>query len=196
MVNSGTYAGISTTKGTYGGSDASDPAYNFWSASGVNVLYNAMTWAADSDEIVSKAIVSVMFGNEVTQEDMLDLFVLRQTSYLAFLKLLRTKERFFADSTKLKALGFGANRNIALSYDGVDVTWSAGVPATDSDEKTVHGYGWNFDYIELCWLGGQLFDSMSVYDEKQHAQLFSLIGGGNMKFKSPRHQVKLAEWPT
>jgi hypothetical protein len=196
MVNNGTYAGITTTKGAYGGSSAADPQYDFFSAVGVNCVYDpgsAISWASNADEILSKAILSVLYGN--TNEDMLDLFTLTKSSYLAFLELMREKERYMADNTNLKRLGFGAGKNIAVNHDGVDVTWTAGVPTEDSEGKTVHGYGWNFDFAELCWLGSDLFEGMSDYDKDQHAYRFSLIGGGNLKFKSPRHFVKLAEWP-
>lgn len=192
-VNDGTYASIDTTKGAYE-VDSTEPAYDFWSPVLVNCVYNpgtgARTWAADCEKTLRDGIYAAIKG----PSDMLDLIMLNRTSYQDLLAKLAARELFMNDNTKLKSLGFASGRQVALNFDGVDVSWSDAVPTEDGDGNPVRGYGWNFNAVSLEMLPSKLFETDTYYDQFSHAYQFSLLTSGNLKFKSPRKFVKFGEW--
>ena len=191
---SGTYAGIQTDLGVYGGGQEStagwpngvaDPEYDFWSPLIVN--YNSTsfggatsTWAAQADEAMRFAIIHAQ--RNTSQNGQITNIMLGRDLYMDFLNLIDENERIQITSEhQLRALGF---KN-TVNFDGIEVSWEAAVP-------TAVGYGLNYDNIELKSMDSSLLRSEGPeYDI--HSQAFNAVVStlSNLKFSSPRNFFKL-----
>ncbi len=193
---SDTYAGLATTLGNYGGSwsgnwpsGRGDPQYDFWSPILVNYTdNNASGWVAATKTWPNVCLEAIRYGiikaqRSRSQKGALDTIILEGELYRQFVESLSEKQRIViqsnsSNSTLIK-LGFTDVQN----YDGVDVTWEYGMPAST-------GYGFNFDEAELLSLQGQLFVPTGPdYDIASQSYRFSLDCFGNMKF-CPRSFLK------
>lgn len=194
----GTYAGISTVLGDFGGENESgqvwpkgiaDSEYDFWSplvvnttCTGFNVAASAAhTWAVQGDEAMRYAIINAQ-RNSSKNGQITNIFLDRQL-YMDLLNLVDDKERIQISSEQsLRALGF---KNV-LNFDGIEVSWEAAIPSGV-------GYGMNYDNIELKSMDGSLLRSEGPeYDI--HSQGFNAVVStlSNLKFSSPRNFFKLA----
>jgi hypothetical protein len=201
-----TYAGLSTSYTSFkaGASKGVDEEYGAWSPVVVNCnrTVNAATRAWDdfADEYIRAGLLEATYGD--SEEDCIDLVLLRKASFKSFMNLLDDKERVNlvkGDSPSGSAYGFNHKRFI--SFDGCAVGWDFGVPAADLQAGTdvVHGYGFNTDMMELCLLGKSggkgdtIFSVKTSYDPFRMADLIRLYCLGNFKFESPRHFMALKE---
>ncbi len=196
-----TYAGLSCTLGSYGGtwtsssgmvwpSGRGDPQYDFWSP--ICVDYTATDWEAATKTWPNTCLEALTFGiiktqRSRSQKGSLDTIVLDGELYRRFIDRLREMSRLQIQSNSsnstLVKLGFTDVQN----YDGVDVTWEYGLPAAV-------GYGFNFDECELRSLQPSLFVPTGPdYDIASQSYRFSIDGFGNLKF-NPRNFLKLAAY--
>jgi len=198
-LNSDTYAGLSTTLGNYGGtwtgtwpSGTGDSEYDFWTPVLVNYLSSGIagsgdTWATQGVEALRFGIIKCQRNK--TKKGALDLILLEADLYSSLLDQLDAKERFVSrpgrNEGSLAKLGF----TDTLNFDGVDVSWEYGIPATI-------GYGFNIDKMELCSLQSQLFvPEGPEYDMASASWRFALHCYGNIKY-NPRHFLKLDDYAT
>lgn len=187
------FAGLDTDLAAYGGTWTGNwPAgtgtsdYDFWSP--IIVDYTDTAWAAATKTWPNTCLEALRYGIIKSQRSkaktgMLTVIVLTDDLYKEFLDKLATSERIVVErgqkQSPLIALGY----NDVVSYDGVDVTWEYGVPATV-------GYGFNCDMMELRSLQNGLFEPITpVFDENTLADRFALTMFANCKW-NPRHFVK------
>ena len=183
-----TYAGLSTAAGTV---DATNT--KAWTPVIVNTAHTPTaglrTWADTADEYLRHAILQSTYG--AGPSDRLSMFTLTKDGYEDLLNLLDDKERIpvvRGSAEKLVSMGFSA-----INFDGVPVIWDAAVPTTDADSTVVSGYGWTHDQMELRLLNsGNLFSSKVTYNDTMATDNIFLYMVGNLKFRGPRHFVKLA----
>jgi hypothetical protein len=139
---SDTYAGLSTVRANYGGSwTGSWPSgtgsahYDFWSP--LIVCYNSTAFGGTGDTFATQGNEALRYGIIKSQKNKsrkgaMDMILLESTLYESFLLLMDSKERFVSRPGRkegsLAKLGFTDNKN----YDGVDITWEYGPPATVS----------------------------------------------------------------
>lgn len=187
-----TYANLTTGLGDYGGDNnsnawplgVSDPEYDFWSP--LIVCYNstalggtAHTFAGQGDEALRLGIIHSQ--RNATKDGQLNNIVLDRTLYMNLLNLIDDKERIAITSeTSLRAMGF---KNV-LNFDGIEVSWEVGVPANV-------GYGYNIQNIDLRSQDKTLLRSEGP-EYYMKTQSFDAVVStrSNLKFKSPRNQVK------
>jgi hypothetical protein len=191
-----TYAGLTTGIGDYGGTwtgswpdGTGDAHYDFWTPVIVNTTSTAFGGATDDfagqgDEAIRYLIIRSQKNK--SRRGQLDLILLYNAWYEQLLNLLDTKERFVSrpgrNEGSLAKLGF----TDVVNYDGVEVTWSFGVPDTT-------GYGFNVDEMELCSLQSQLFVPEGPdFDIASQSWRFSIDMYGNLKM-NPRCMGKLTE---
>ena len=193
-----TYAGYSTN---YGSLDASaslgDPGYKAWSPVIVNCNRNpgsgARAWADYADEYIRTGIIEASFG--AGPEDQLDTIFLNKSAYEDLLNILDGKERINfkrGEDVGLVKAGFKQ----AVELDGTEILWDFGVPSSDeqSSADTVHGYGYNFDKMELAMLNRKaLWDTRFQWSSAQDADVFLFSCLGNLKFESPKFQALFKE---
>jgi len=194
-----TYAGLSTVLANYGGtwtgtwpSGTGDSEYDFWSPVLVNYLSSGLvgtgdTWATQGIEALRFGLIKCQRNK--TKKGGVDVVILESTLYEELLNQLDAKERFVSrpgrNEGSLAKLGF----TDTVSFDGVDVCWEYGVPATI-------GYGFNLDKMELCSLQSQLFvPEGPEYDMASASWRFALHCYGNIKY-NPRYFMKLDDYAT
>jgi hypothetical protein len=206
------YAGIDTDLGAYGGEQgdsvwplgACDPEFDFFSPLIVNPLStNAAafpsatdTWAGAADEVLRYSILQSQRNQSISGG--LTNFLLNRESYGAFLNLIDNKEQIRitrGEGTSLVSLGF---KNVC-EFDGVEVSWEAGVPSTSpatytNASKPVRGFGFNFNNIELLSMNPTMFSVEGPdydIDTQMHKYVVSTLS--NLKFESPRNLVAIIE---
>jgi hypothetical protein len=195
---SGTYAGLSTELGNYGGSNVegvwpngkADPQYDFWSPIVVNYTSthadmpaSTNTFAAQGDEAMRYAIIQTQRNS--SQDGQVDAVFLARNLYGAFLNLIDDKEQIHVmggAQTPLRALGF---KNVVY-FDGIEVTWDTGI-------ANGIGYGLNVQNISLKSMEDRLLAVEGPeydIDDQSYKCVVSTLS--NLKFKSPRNFFKLA----
>lgn len=191
------YAGLSTQLGSFGGTwtgswpnGTGDAHFDFWSPLLVHVNstdYGATTdtWAGQAELLLRYAIIKAQKNK--SRRGQLDLILLTSQFYEEFLNQLDNKERFISrpgrNEGSLAKLGF----TDMINYDGVEVTWSYGVPDAT-------GYGFNVDEMNLCSLQKQLFVPEGPdFDIASQSWRFSIDFYGNLKC-NPRSAVKFADF--
>lgn len=201
---SDTYAGLSTIPGNYGGSwtgswpnGAGDPEYDYWSPTLVNFTSNSLsgsakTWAAQGDEATRLGIIRSQRNK--SKRGSVDVIILNGEMYRQLVSLLDVNERFMANGTELKELGFGDT----FMYDGVEIGWEYGIPTTGGGVEAAGvgiGYGFNVDQLELMSLQDSLFAIDGPdYDIATRTDRVVVDLVGNLKFCSPRHFLKLGQY--
>ena len=192
------YAGHSTS---YTGHDsaavAGDAGYGVYSPVIANcnrqdASANTLAWADYADQYIRLLVNEACYGNGA--EDMLDLILLRKSSYRDLLNIAETKERLpFVRGEGLELVKMGFRNTVEI--DGVSVTWDVGIPATDGASKTIHGYGFNCDEMELL-LGGKaktIFKTKMTFNADHQADRLYAWCLGNLVFNSPKFHGKLVE---
>jgi hypothetical protein len=193
----GSYAGLTTNLGNYGGANESgqvwpagiaDPEYDFWTPLVVNyttthadIPSTTNTWAGQGDEAMRYAIIHAQ-RNSSMDGQVTNIFLARDL-YIKLMNLLDDKEQVqVTNEWSLRAFGF---KNV-VGFDGLEVTWEAGVP-------TATGFGMNYNAVEMLSMDNTLLRSEGPeYDI--HAQSFNAVVStlSNLKFSSPRNCFKLA----
>lgn len=184
--NTDTYAGLSTTKGAFGGASG-DSEFDFWSPVLINSGFNGGSWEANADERLRTGIQETTYANNAT--DSPDLVLCTKDKYRSLINLLDAKEQLYTDrgANESMAAKFGFQR--VVEFDGTDVSWSFDAPdaaignATDFD-----AYILNFDYLELWLWHKNLCLAGSQWDPDQLSFKFWISIHGNMVVRSPRHQ--------
>lgn len=200
-----TYAGLTTTLGTYGGAwspstaawptGSGDAQFDFWSpllvdytsavAAGSGGWSAATkTWPNTCDDALRFAVLYTQKNR--TMEEQLDVFFLETDLYRQWLTKISDKERINVmrgqDSALVK-LGFKDVTNL----DGTDITSEYGIP-------TNTGYGFNVDKMELMSMQGQLFVADGPeWSPSDRAWRFAIDCLGNFKF-NPRNFAKLKNY--
>lgn len=197
---SGSYAGISTELGFYGGqmrTDAggvtpvwpdgiADPEFDFWSPMVFNYLSTAFggqnhTWADQGKEVLSYAIVHAQ-RNKSQSEQTTQLYLARDL-WVDFTESMRQKERIAVTSgTGLRSLGF---TNV-VEWDGMECTWDSAVPSGQ-------GYGVPLGKCELRSMESSLLKPEGPdWDFRSQTFDAAVTSLSNLKFESPRNFWKLA----
>jgi len=187
-----TYAGLTTAAG-----DATvDPdSVKTWTPVIVNSNRNpgsgTRAWADFADEYIRTGIIESSFGNNT--EEMIDLILLRKTSYRDLLNIADDKEHLhFTRGADVGMAKFGFKQFV--EWDGVPIGWDAGIPATDGASDTIHGYGLNCDFLKLCLLNEKtLWECIVTWNSSRAADEFYFYCLGNLVHESPRYFVKWAE---
>jgi hypothetical protein len=202
---SDTYANISTSLGTFGGSwsyapsttnvewpnGAGDISYEAWSPLVIDIRSTAYgtgatTWKGNCMAAMSYACTS---GYRNAGDDKNKVFLLDR-EWLGELKdELRLKEKIEVTSTDTPLHSLGFQR---LRFDGYDVTTEYGLPRSSSANDTKVGYFLDFSKIEFMCMYPKMFEVKGPeWDVQRQAYLLLINSFGNMRFKSPRYQTKL-----
>jgi hypothetical protein len=200
VVNTGTYAGLSTVPGATGGSWTSgatvwpkgvgDAHYDFWSPIQLNYTHttagtpwtDGTTFETNGPQVLRYGIIHSR--TRKSKKGQLTCFMLDPELYRTFLANFQAMYRLNAtpspSTSLLVKLGFGD----AINFDGTDVTSEYGVPSGV-------GYGFNVNQMELRSQQGQLFVTDGV-EYVQASKSYNLGADfyGNM-VQNPRGQVKL-----
>ena len=200
---SGTYAGLKTDLGYYGGGRLSgtknwpvcpvDPEADFYSP--VLVNYNSTSFVAGAtsgDNWSKNCIEATREGifqcrRNDTREAAIDMVVLDRNLYIQYLNRLSSTERALVTrSNGLRSYGF----TDVFEQDGVEITSEYAVPAD-------RGYGISIGNMEMHCLESQLFTAEGpFFQEELNSYRYSCSVLGNLKFKSPRNFFLLAAGPT
>lgn len=197
-----TYAGLSCTLGTYGGtwsttSSASDwprgrgdVNYDFWSpiivdyghATGWEI--STATWAARCESAIRFGLTHA--ARNQSKEGMVDGVFLESELWRQYKNLMSGKERIVVnrgDGQSLVSLGF----TDVMNQDGAEITSEYGI-------ATGVGYGLNFDDMELMSMNSDLFNFVGPNWSTEHdAHLMFCAFNGQLKFDSPRNQLKFLD---
>lgn len=176
---------------------AGDADYGVWSPVIVNcnqtVSGSTAAWSDYADQYIRRMILEAQYGPSA--DEGLDMVFLRKSSYEDLLNILDDKERIQVQRGQgLNLVEFGFRHMVMI--DGVVVCWDRGVPSTDeqSTPDTVHGYGYNFDEIELCMLNdSSIWEHEKDWTMAQGAWVLYFYSLGNLKFTSPRYHGLLKE---
>lgn len=183
---SATYAGLSTELGNYGGENeagqvwphgVADPEFDFWTP--IIALTDSKKFE-DLSECMSFAITHSQ--RNTSQDGQITNVWLARDLFLQFKNEQREKERIeISGEHSLRAMGF---KNI-ISFDGVEVSWEAGVP-------TGCGYGMNFNGVDLRCMNDELLETEGPeYDIDMQAYKAVVGTLSNLRFSSPRDCFKL-----
>lgn len=186
-VYNDTYAGLSTTKGAYGGAQG-ERHFDFWTPTVVNCNKTGTSWATDADAFLRYAITKHTRGQKA--DERLDLIQLTRSAYVALCQILESKERVVVNKEDVGIRKFGFKST--MNFDGVDVTFDPDIPATDVNNDVVYGYGFTTEQMKLKSLDSELWESHDLFDIDQLAFKWTVGFTGNLVFESPRHFVKFA----
>jgi hypothetical protein len=199
-TNNDTYAGLATTRGTYGGTwypgasswpdGYGDTHFDFWTPLIVNYT---SPWAATSggwsatDKVWSNTCIEAIryaIINTQRNADDLDLFLIEKNLYRQLLDKAEDAERLTVSRNQdvgLTKLGFRG-----INIDGVDIYWEVGLNAGT-------GYGLCLDEMELHSWQDQLFKSNSDFNLESVSDRVAIDFYGNLRINSPRSFCKLAD---
>lgn len=195
-TNNDTYAGLSTTRGNYGGTwtgtwpdGYGDSQYDFWSPLVVN--YNSTLasgsggWSATDKTWGNTCIEALRFAiiNTQRNSDDLDMFLLEKNLFRQALDRIDDNERLVVNRNQdpgMTKLGFKG-----INVDGVDIYWEVGLASGV-------GYGLCLDELELMSWQPQLFVSLSDFNLEKVSDQVAIDFYGNLRMKSPRCLCKLA----
>lgn len=194
----GTYGGLSTVLGNYGGDNQSgqvwpfgiaDPEFDFWSP--MIVLYNSTLFSGGTsgsdrsflgqgEEAMRFAMIHQRRNGDLN--DQLSTWFLARDLYNAFLNKQDNRQEIqVQNGYTVRALGF-----TSVSFDGVEVTMESSVPFG-------FGYGIALGNVQLRCLQDRLFfpegPTYEINDQAWKAVVSTL---SNLKYKSPRNFAKLA----
>jgi hypothetical protein len=201
----GTYAGLSTQLGYYGGGRVNsttgtwpdtpvDPELDFYSPIVIN--YNSQSfnegdpnnsgaaygnWKANCVQAIREGIHQCKRND--TKEAQIDLVCIDRSLYIQFLNQYNDQERIVVSKENgLKAMGFSD----VVTLDGVEVTSEYACP-------NGRGYGISIGNMELRCLENQLMVAEGpFYSEETQSYRYACSTLGNMRFKSPRNFFTLA----
>lgn len=194
----GTYAGLYTAPGYYGGESnapsgyawpfgLADPEFDFWTPLCINyITTNAAlssstnTWAGQGLEAMRYGIITCQRNSSM--DGQITNIMLHRDLYRGCLDALDDKEQInITSETGLRALGF---KNV-FNFDGVEVSWEVAIPQNT-------GYGFNYNQMELKSMDSTLLRPEGPeYD--METQSFNAVVStlSNLKFKNIRGMFKL-----
>lgn len=190
---SDSYAGLDCTLGTYGGSwsgttwptGTGDYHYDFWSP--LIVDYTDTLWTASTKTWPNTCREALRFGiiksrRNKSKKGALDLILLDNELFRQFEDKVESNERIVVQrggKGGLVDLGF----NDTITYDGVEMTFEYGVPAST-------GYGLSIGTMELLSLNDRLFKVMGPDEDLASlSKRFAIVFFGNLKL-NPRGLIK------
>lgn len=198
----GTYAGLTTTLGNYGGESnapsspadqanwpfgLADPEYDFWTPLCINYTTTNTALSSSTNTWAGQGLEAMRFGIITCQRNssadgQITNIMLDRGLYRQCLDALDDKEQInITSETGLRALGF---KNV-FTFDGVEVSWEVAVPAAT-------GYGFNYNQMELKSMDSTLLRSEGPeYDI--HSQAFNAVVStlSNLQFRNIRGMFKL-----
>jgi hypothetical protein len=192
---SGTYAGIATDLGTYGGANETgviwpegiaDPEWDFWTPLIVNYTSTAFsgtadTFAAQGDEAIRWGLLHAQRNSSAAGQ--VSQVFLNRTLFGQFKTLAAAKEQINVnrnDSDGLVSLGF---RNV-INFDGVEITYENAVPAGV-------GYGVSMAAVELRTMHDKMFQVEGpTWDMRERSYIAAVSTLSNLRFHSPRNFIK------
>lgn len=198
-LSNSTYAGLSCTRGTYGGSwtgtwpdGYGDSQYDFWSPLLVDYTHTT-AWGGSTHTWVTHGLDAMRYGIMKTRKfksakGMMDLIILNEELYRAYKGVIDDKEQINVNRGQRGdpgdvSLGFGDSTWL----DGCEVTWEYGIAANV-------GYGFNANQMELRSQQAELFvPSGPFFDEDTQTHKFMVDFYGNMRF-NPRSFLKLSNY--
>lgn len=205
MTPSDTYAGLNTDLGSYGGTwtgtwptGKGSPEYDFYTplildststlaAASGGWASGTKTFAANAREITRYGIINTRKNK--SKRGMLDTILYDSIYYRQFVESLDSKERITVqrgEKNSLVTLGF----NDVVNFEGCELTYEFGMPAST-------GYGFNTNFMMLRSLQGQLFVPEGPdFDIGTQSYRFSIDFYGNLRFRSPRYFLKIANYGT
>lgn len=189
----GSYAGITTTLGNYGGENSTgdiwpngvaDPEYDFWTP--LVVCWDSTSFSGSSHTFKDQGEEALRYGlihaqrNSSMDSQLTNVF-LGRSLYQSFMNYQSSKEEIRVESSySLRALGF---KNVFM-FDGIEVSWEAAVPSN-------FGYGINYGNIEVRSMFSDLLRSEGpTYNQDTQSWDAVVSTLSNIKFKSPRNFVK------
>ena len=167
---------------------AGDAGYGAWTPIMVNCNRDpgsgTRTWSSYADEYIRSGIIGASYG--AMSEEQLDMILLNKGAYEDLLNVAASKERLnFTRGAGVAMVKLGFTQFLEL--DGVQIGWDFGVPTTDENSNTVHGYGYNFDRLHLDLLNKkQLWEVKFDWSSAQAADLIYFYCLGNLVFDSPK----------
>lgn len=204
----GSYAGITTDLGFYGGSwdlATSGPGsgatiwpsghsltteYDFYSPLLVDYTNSFWdtpnnTWEETCTQAVRYAIIKARKNK--SRQGQIDAVFLNEELYRLWIERQSQKERLVVnqggggDGRTLTSMGYGDTFN----FEGAEITWEFGTPVNT-------GYGINADYIELASMQGRLFQPNGPYEHQVDKTIrYDIDFFGNLRFDSPKFFFKL-----
>jgi hypothetical protein len=197
-----TYATQSTVLGSFGGDQTSgavwpagtaDPEFDAWSPVGVNVTcsgFTGTTWAANCLDAMRYLIIHSQRNTSLNGQ-LTNIFLNRDAYRLAITKC-QTEEQIRVtpgEPNAMRSLGF---KNV-FNFDGIDVSWETAVPVADpaATSRTMYGYGFNYNNIELRCMEDTIFKTETQYDIDTQADKFVVYTLSNIKFEDIRNVGKL-----
>lgn len=204
-VHNDSYASHSTAVGALGGSSFNQ---RVWTPAVINTGYTPAAgqrkFTDFADQYLRAGIIRSQYGEG--GNDGLSIILLTQADYETLLNLLSERERIVVNRGKGEALVSMGFTNL-VEIDGVPITWSTEVPATDAAGNVVHGYGFNTAKLELRLLGpksgrlrtghmrrnGSLFFSKVDFNVPYQSETIFMVIFGNLVFFSPRRFAKWAD---
>ena len=191
-----TYAGHGTGYTSLQASAVSgDAEYGAWSPTIVNCNRNpgsgTRAWDTYADEYIRSGIIGASFG--AMQEDNLDMILLNKSAYEDLCNVADDKERLnFKRGEGVGMVKMGFTQFMEL--DGCQIGWDFGVPAATEGGTVVHGFGYNFDRLELQMLNkSQIWEVIPDWNSTQAADLLYFYSLGNLKFESPKFHALFLE---
>lgn len=194
--NNDSYAGLATTRGTYGGSwtgtwphGYGDSQYDFWTPLVVNytspLAAASNGWSPTTKTWVNTCVEAIRFAiiNTQRNSDDLDFFLLEKNLYRQFLDKADDSERLVVNRNQdvgMTKLGFRG-----VNVDGVDIYWEVGLASGV-------GYGLCLDELELYSYQPQLFVSATEFNLETVSDRVAVDFYGNLRMISPRALCKLA----
>ena len=199
------YAGLSTVLGNYGGAQSSnsvwpagtaDPEYDAFSPLIINAtssVFTSTTWAANALDAMRYLIIHSQRNSSI--DGQITNIFLNRDGYRVAITKAQSEEQIFrtpgdgAEASGLVALGF---KNV-FNFDGVDVSWETGVPASDpaNTSRTMYGYGFNYRTVELRCMEDTIFKSEMQYDIDTQADKAVVYTLSNLKFGDIRNVGKI-----
>jgi len=194
-TNNDTYAGLSTTRGNYGGTwtgtwpdGYGDSHYDFWSPLvvdyGATLAASSGGWSNSTKTWASTCLEALRFASINTERNgsNLDMFLLEKNLFRQLSDALEAKEQIHVQrgqAVQKTSAGFQA-----LNVNGVDVYWEHGLTAGV-------GYGLCLDELELHSWQDQLFKSNSDFNLESLSDRVAIDFFGNLRIINPRSQCKL-----
>ena len=198
----GTYAGLTTTLGNYGGANetgvlwpygVADSHYDFYTpllivsdTTHADIPASTDTWSGQGDELIRYALTHA--GRNQLSEGEMSNFVLDRVLFFQFKNLIDDKERIMVSSElELRSLGF---KN-SIEFDGAEITAEHACTANAA-------YGFTPESVEMRCMDASMFDVEGPeydIDSQSYKAVVSTLS--NLKFTSPRGFAKiapLADW--
>ncbi len=199
------YASLSTVLGTFGGSQdansvwpagTADPEFDAWSPVIINALssyFTGGTWVLNAQDAMRYLIIHSQRNSSILGQ--LTNIFLNRDGYRIAITAVATKEQIHVipgAPNALRSLGF---KNV-FNFDGIEISWETGVPATDpaATTRTMFGYGFNWQNVELMCMEDTIMKTEGpIYDIDTQAYKGVVYTLSNLKFEEIRNVGKITD---